>query len=361
MKKLFEKINNEGLTQKEKEQGFLALQNFISKNKPKEIKSPFYNNTFFILVRQRSFAIPVALFLIIIISSGTVLASQNSLPGDILYPVKLLSEGVESATTLSVKSKAEVQAKHAITRLAEVEKLAVLGDLSSTLGTEVSKQFQVQAQQATQDIATLKDSGALIDAAKISSSFESSLVGHEERMRQLDNIISKKTRRDGLSNIVTSVQNQIEITSSIQDSLDSSIATSSNKTAARNYAEDRLRSSQKKIFELEKHVASSSPENQIGSEINLNINDAQNIINQSQKKIGEGSLNDAFKLLRQADQAAEKAAEIHDSGTTTEPTQNTDQINPTQENTQTIQRRGNEKNRNQETTNTRSEYEKNNN
>lgn len=332
MRKLFKKINEEKLTAEEKRQGFVALQSFMFANKPKDIKSPFYSKTFPIFFRQKTFAISFTILLIFVISTSIVFASQNSLPGDVLYPVKLLNEGVESATALNTKSQAEVQVKHTITRLAEAEKLASIGNLSNNLVTEIDKQFQTHADQTIKDIAALKDGGALIDAAQVSSSFESSLANHQETINQLSsNTTTKKQFKNGLSNIATTIQNQIAITSKIQDSLDSSIASSSNKVAAKKYAENRLQSSQEKISALEQHVAESSLVNQnTNAEVKTNINKVKNLINQSQQKINDGSLNDAFKLLKQADQTTEKAAEIHDSLISSSTSQNIDQTAPTQ-------------------------------
>ena len=315
MRKLFEKINKEKLTLEEKRRGISVLQKFMRENKPTEIKSPFYN-PWTIFIRQKTFIVPVVLFLIFSLSTGTVLASKNSLPGDILYPVKLLNEKLESATSLSKISQVEVEVKHTITRLTETEKLASEGRLNNNLGTEIEKQFKTQAEQTINNINQLKDGGALIDAAKISSNFESSLSHHEKTINQLNNNAINTKGRDGLSGISSSVQSKIEETSKIQDSFENSIASSSDKVSAKSYAEDKLKSAQEKINVLEKHIENSRNTNQNSNiEVKTNINNAKNIIGQSQKKIDEGSLNDAFKLLKQADQTTQRAEDVHDTGT----------------------------------------------
>lgn len=313
MNKLFEKINKEKLTLEEKRRGISVLQKFMRENKPTKIKSPFYN-PWTIFIRQKTFIVPIVLFLIFSLSTGTVLASKNSLPGDVLYPVKLLNEKLESATSLSKISQVEVEVKHTITRLTETEKLASEGRLNNNLGTEIEKQFDTQAKQTIQNITELKDSGALIDAAKISSDFESSLSHHEKAISQLSNSTTTETKgRIKLSDISSNIQNKIEETSKIQTSLENSIASSSDKVSAKSYAENKLKSSQEKINVLQKHIENSGNTNQnTNIEVKTNIDDAKNIINQSQKKIDEGSLNDAFKLLKQADKTTEKAAEEHD-------------------------------------------------
>ncbi len=65
----------------------------------------------------------ISAFLALMLSGGTVLAAQASLPGDTLYPVKRLTEKVEVALATSEKSKAEVEAAHAAERLTELSEL----------------------------------------------------------------------------------------------------------------------------------------------------------------------------------------------------------------------------------------------
>lgn len=62
--------------------------------------------------------IPLAL---VILTGGTIFASAKSLPGDALYGVKKLKEKVETAIAISDTAQAKVEAKHAETRLDELE------------------------------------------------------------------------------------------------------------------------------------------------------------------------------------------------------------------------------------------------
>jgi hypothetical protein len=62
----------------------------------------------------------VAILLVIIGGGGTVLASSNSMPDSILYPVKVATENVQMALTFSDIGKAELNAKLADKRVNEI-------------------------------------------------------------------------------------------------------------------------------------------------------------------------------------------------------------------------------------------------
>ncbi|MFA5853726.1 MAG: DUF5667 domain-containing protein [Patescibacteria group bacterium] len=71
-------------------------------------------------------AMTFALVCVLVLSSGgVVMASRGAVPGERLYPVKLVSEGVQERLAVSPARKFTVQAAHAAHRLEETEKLIV--------------------------------------------------------------------------------------------------------------------------------------------------------------------------------------------------------------------------------------------
>ena len=73
-------------------------------------------------------AVIVGVFVLLLAGGSTVAASSNSLPGDILYPVKLATEKVQTAFTFSDTGKAKLDAKLASRRAEEMARLAERGD-----------------------------------------------------------------------------------------------------------------------------------------------------------------------------------------------------------------------------------------
>lgn len=63
---------------------------------------------------------------LIFTSGGTVFASQVSLPGETLYPVKLLSEDVRVAVAFTPAKKAELQVEYAAERTKEIDVVIAL-------------------------------------------------------------------------------------------------------------------------------------------------------------------------------------------------------------------------------------------
>jgi hypothetical protein len=62
---------------------------------------------------------PLALLLLLLVGGGaTGVVAEKSLPGDVLYPVKIhINENFESAIAFTAKSDAEVSVKQAARRL----------------------------------------------------------------------------------------------------------------------------------------------------------------------------------------------------------------------------------------------------
>jgi hypothetical protein len=73
----------------------------------------------------------VAALLVVIVSGGVVIASEQSLPGDMLYSVKTtVNEGVREVLATTPESKARVQAELLERRVVEAEQLALRDRLS---------------------------------------------------------------------------------------------------------------------------------------------------------------------------------------------------------------------------------------
>jgi len=78
--------------------------------------------------RQRRWAVALAVILALLLAGGgTVMASSDSLPGDVLYPVKTATEKVQAFFTFGDEAKANLHIKFAERRGKEIELLAERG------------------------------------------------------------------------------------------------------------------------------------------------------------------------------------------------------------------------------------------
>lgn len=209
MEKLFAKIKKQTLSQQEKNEILNVLNNFVDANPPQRIRSPFFD---YHMIFARPMSIAVIIFIPIFLTSGLVLAAQSSLPGNTLYPVKMLKENVESLVALSPKTKAEIETTHAISRLQEVEQIIVeSGQLKTETRQKIENNFESQVQNATSQINKLKDRGHTEAALKVENSLKSKLVEREKSMSDLSESTSTeaKTKKE-LSNIISNVRSKIE-------------------------------------------------------------------------------------------------------------------------------------------------------
>ncbi len=74
---------------------------------------------------QQRWAVALAVVLaLVMMGGGTVAASTNSLPGDVLYPVKTTTERVQAFFTFGKEAKANLHMRFAERRIVEIEALA---------------------------------------------------------------------------------------------------------------------------------------------------------------------------------------------------------------------------------------------
>jgi hypothetical protein len=92
----------------------------------------------------------VALVLVFILAgSGSAYAAQGSLPGDLLYPIKIsVNERVELALATTPKEKLHTEARLAERRVAEAQALDAQGRLDEATSIEIEKEFDKHAQNA---------------------------------------------------------------------------------------------------------------------------------------------------------------------------------------------------------------------
>ena len=133
-------------------------------------------------------AMPILLALALTFTGGTALAANGSLPGDLLYPVKVnFNEKVRGALAFSGEAEATFQSEMAARRLEELQRLAASTDeeFEAELRESVAARFEAHSQKALDQIEHLKAAGNLEAAANASSHLEASLEAHEELIARL--------------------------------------------------------------------------------------------------------------------------------------------------------------------------------
>ena len=112
-------------------------------------------------------------------SGGTVVfASQGSQPGQVLYPVKLISENVRLGLTADPQSQFELNLEFAGRRLDEIDKLVQAGQ---DPGTQVTDRLQNELNAALYSAASLDSSGSV----KALENLQANLLQHQNQLLKL--------------------------------------------------------------------------------------------------------------------------------------------------------------------------------
>ncbi|MBI2334345.1 hypothetical protein HYU96_00940 [Candidatus Daviesbacteria bacterium] len=119
-------------------------------------------------MRNQQGFIPLAVLAIVAVvgvgGTGAAVASQGSVPGDGLYPVKTLTENVRLASSFGQESKTRTQLAIAEEKLKEIEKLQVRGGDDERIG-EAADRYGSMISGAAQSVATSAQSGEGFDEA----------------------------------------------------------------------------------------------------------------------------------------------------------------------------------------------------
>lgn len=89
-----------------------------------------------------------AIVVAVIIASGSVYATETSLPGDLLHPIKLVAEKIETKLAVSEEKKATIEAEHTNKRIEEVRKL----DRKANAQTNIEQKIEFQKRQQTAQV-----------------------------------------------------------------------------------------------------------------------------------------------------------------------------------------------------------------
>jgi|GEM_PF-3064986 len=152
--------------------------------RPTGVRGGLFSSLPFIHLKKRY--MPIAIILALVLSGSASYAAEGSMPGDLLYPVKVsVNEKVGAALAVSAESKAELQAKLAGRRLAEATRLAADSKLTADASSKLSSDFAAHADSAVAHTKELEKKNASV-AIGFASNFESSLTAHEALLAEVN-------------------------------------------------------------------------------------------------------------------------------------------------------------------------------
>ncbi len=207
LKKIFSHASRVKMTQEDK----LVLRNAILfRTGIIPIKTPYFIHMISMISQSRYSATLVALFFVF--SGGVGYASNNSLPGDTLYPVKTeMTEKVEGFLVLGEKSKAKHEVKLAERRLEEATVLVRSGKLEVEVQVELEKNIEEHVTKASEHIAELSKKEDLSDAIEVTGELEDTLEIHTESLAKLSETANDTQSITAVATLLAKVAEQTQV------------------------------------------------------------------------------------------------------------------------------------------------------
>lgn len=253
-------------------------------------------------------------------AAGVSYAAEGSLPGDVLYPVKVgINEELRVAFAATEKDKANVEAERAERRLAEAEALAKKGTLNAETRVALETKFKAHAEKAK---SRIEKSEAALDAggvAEIAAHLEGSLNAHGKIVAALaaednddasdEGDENRKSRRETKQREVAALAVTIKVAAS-EAAKDRDARTAKAETnERRRSAENRRVAAEKKInevrFYLIKMRAKLGEEATMEAEQRLIV--AEGAVGEGNAKLAAGDVEGAFEAYVRAQRIAQEA------------------------------------------------------
>ena len=258
------------------------------------------NNLFLSFKKSMSVLLTVAIMAAL--GGGTSYAAESSLPGDVLYPVKLLvNEPVSASLALSVEAKAEWKTRVVERRLEEASELAAKGRFEGETKAGVSNRFEKQSGEAREAIIKVEVSGNARGAASVASRLEAALGAHEAVLGRLS-----ATATVELSPIDKKILKELKGAKELRIRLESDDKDDDrgdkNAPEVKVAAEARVGAVEKILSEAKRQLVGKKDTMSVEAtaEIEAELKEAGLIVVEARAKIAEEHYGEAFRLANAA-------------------------------------------------------------
>ncbi len=283
-------------------------------------------------------AAALASLVIILTGTGVTLAAEQSLPGDLLYPVKIhVTEEARAGLILSPRASAAWQVKRAERRVGEANELLKRGTLSTQTEARLKTHFHTDAGAAEQKINQLKASGDISGAAAAARELEAVLEASLKTPRRLFEPVNDGDTGEPLTTeerkaIRTSQRAELGRISRLRVSLDSEIAHEANSDPARaslNNAELKLTAALNIVNSTQGYIDELKSSGRLRSSFSatIKLDLARELIAEGHEQLAAEVPEEALRLALQAQKIATEANELVlamiDKATTEPPSHNT--------------------------------------
>lgn len=249
-----------GLTKQEKNDLYNNIATFVTNNPliTNSLSSRQsrweQKNIFLLIFNSKPMIASLIAAILIALSGGTAAAAENTVPGDLLYPVKInINEEVRSALSLTPQSKVNWDNRRAERRLEETEKLANENKLTTTTSNMLAEKFEEFSNKASVRIEKLQANGKLTaeQVQNIKENFEVAIKAHDEVLSRIQEREQEKTKLDP---IINSLHNQASSTIKERIKNELRLVEENSSSTLKIVAENRKNAANNKISEVEKFI-----------------------------------------------------------------------------------------------------------
>lgn len=183
--KTIEQLKSIKMTPEEKSKILLSLKSTMEYNPVrsmpiKTIRQAHGMAPYFFGMQFGKFATVMAVALIVVLGSGASGAAANSIPGDLLYPIKInINEKLQLTLTKNPINKIKLEQKLLVTRLTEIQKLSNSKNLNEKSVTIAERGLTRQTDILNDEILKLRNQKNDSLAIKISDNMNQSFTSHE--------------------------------------------------------------------------------------------------------------------------------------------------------------------------------------
>ncbi len=311
----FKKLKSITLTQEEKQKTREVLLSFIQKN-PVRVDLPSRHTlqeayTWSSFLQKfnhiRLHTMPLIIIIALLAGSGVSFAAEKTLPGDVLYPVKVnINEEVRGWLSVSSQGKAQWEATRAERRLEEAEKLTLEGKIDPQTNAKLQADFAVHAEAVQKHVSEIKSQKDFTTAAEVSSEFETSLRAHQGILVQIGE--ESQENKEEVKEIVTQIEAATRSTTEARTQAEAGIATE-DKTYLKVSAEEKLKAAENSIAEVKRVIQRTKNEKGeeavIGAEAEVEA--AEAAVVEGKARFAAKAYTESFEIFQKAQQMAENS------------------------------------------------------